>query len=113
MNLYRIYWRNEISCAHQLLLPYESKCRNLHGHNFNIEVWIEDSELNSDDMIVDYSSIKKIVFAYDHKNLNDFFMNPTSEILAKQIHDDLRKLTNGSIRVRVWEDKDSYAEYSE
>jgi len=62
----RIYWRKEISCAHKLNLPYESKCTNLHGHNYLVEIWVEGKK-NKQGMIIDFSLLKEIVMRYDHK----------------------------------------------
>ena len=36
--MYTVSKRMEIAGAHQLRLPYESKCENLHGHNWIITV---------------------------------------------------------------------------
>ena len=37
----------EISSCHQLYLDYESKCENLHGHNWIIKVYCKAKELDS------------------------------------------------------------------
>ena len=34
--MYKIIKKMEVAGAHKLELPYESKCSNLHGHNWNI-----------------------------------------------------------------------------
>ncbi len=112
----RIFWQCEISCAHRLDLPYESKCRNLHGHNYIVSVEVE-GEVLDDGMILDFSIIKRVVKdKYDHKYLNDILRQPTVENLALEIVNDLVELAKNEnrkikkLKVRVWEDKDSYAE---
>ncbi len=115
-----IYWRDEVSAAHQLNLPYESKCQNVHGHNYDVEVWIElKSWLNKNGMIADFSKIKKIVMEYDHSMLNEIMdKNPTAENLSEEIATKLRRQIFGTIdsvieaeiTVRIWEDENSYAE---
>lgn len=81
----------EISAAHKLSLLYESKCKELHGHNWKIVVWCHcaDEELGEDGagegMVIDFTEIKKIVSQLDHKNLNDFFPQPTAENIAYYI----------------------------
>lgn len=109
----KIYSKHEISASHVLDLPYESKCRNLHGHNYIIEIWIE-GEPDKDGMLLDFSIIKHHIKAYDHKNLNDIMAdNPTAENIAREMRDYLYTKTGTNIHtitVRVWEDSTSYAE---
>ncbi|MBN1786540.1 MAG: 6-carboxytetrahydropterin synthase [Candidatus Methanofastidiosa archaeon] len=104
-----IYWRGEVSAAHHLNLNYESKCSKTHGHNYLVEVWIY-GELNENGMIMDFSDIKDVVYRYDHKDLNNLLENPTAENIAIDILEGLRSPNLWRLRVRVWEDRDSYAE---
>lgn len=104
-----IYWRGEISAAHSLSLPYESKCTNMHGHNYIIEVWVY-GPVNQIGMVTDFSSIKSAVMKFDHGNLNAAFSQPTAETLAGYLAQKIGDESMDSVRVRVWEDRDSYAE---
>ena len=107
-----IYKITEISSAHQLNLPYDSKCNNLHGHNFKIEVWVTGS-LDEYGMVVDFNKIKKEIMKFDHQNLNDFLQVPTAENLAITLAQSIFQLSNNTIRVvrtRVWETHTAYAE---
>lgn len=116
IKIYKIYWRGEISYAHKLKLDYPSKCQNLHGHNGLIEIWIKCKELNENFMILDFTEIKKIVMQYDHCYLNEKegLKQPTSERLARKIWQKLKERDPSlDIKVRCWEDKDSYAEYED
>lgn len=81
--------RMEIAGSHQLKLGYESKCENLHGHNWIIVVHCKAEELNEDGMIIDFTDIKKLVHdKLDHKNINDVVpFNPTAENIAKWVVD--------------------------
>ena len=83
--MYTIKKTIEISAAHKLNLSYESKCENLHGHNWIIVIWCKSKELNNDGMVTDFSHIKKnIEKKLDHQNLNDVLgFNPTAENIAK------------------------------
>jgi 6-pyruvoyltetrahydropterin/6-carboxytetrahydropterin synthase len=77
----------EISAAHLLKLNYESKCQNLHGHNWIITVFCKAEKLNENGMVCDFTHIKKmIVDALDHKSLNNILpFNPTAENMARWI----------------------------
>lgn len=82
--MYYVSKRLEISAAHKLLLNYDSKCSNLHGHNWIITVYCRSKELNENGMVCDFTSIKQLIQErLDHKYLNEVFsFNPTSENLA-------------------------------
>lgn len=85
--MYRLTKRMEIAGAHMLKLDYESKCRNLHGHNWIVTVYCEAEELDRNGMICDFTLIKKeIGDKLDHKFLNDVVdFNPTAENMARWI----------------------------
>ena len=87
--MYTVKKRIEVSAAHFLNLDYESKCKELHGHNWIITVYCKKKELNQNGMVIDFSEIKKTINDYfDHRNLNETFdFNPTAENLAKWICD--------------------------
>ena len=116
MTLYRIYWKDEISCAHKLNLPYSSKSNNLHGHNYKIQIEVSDSDLNENGMLIDFSQLKSIVRELDHQYLNDFLDQPTAERLAEYIHSKVKDAINSvypHINVHVWEDERSRATYED
>lgn len=120
-----------ISAAHKLDLDYESKCKELHGHNWIITVYCRSSELDKNGMVVDFTDIKrKIQDKLDHKNLNDVFelgweedivkgdtgvkgihiyLNPTAERIAEWICMQIPKC----YRVDVGEVEGSIATYYE
>ena len=87
MKLYTVSKRMEIAAAHQLDLPYESKCRNLHGHNYIVHVYCKSEELNSEKMVVDFAKIKNLIQEpLDHHYLNDIIEgNPTAENMTDWI----------------------------
>lgn len=82
--MYYVTKRIEISASHLLDLDYESKCTNLHGHNWIITVYCRAAELNANGMVTDFTHIKEQVMApLDHACLNDVLpFNPTAENIA-------------------------------
>lgn len=80
-----------ISAAHMLDLDYKSACSGLHGHNWKISVTVGSDKLDSNGMVVDFSHIKNVIMKLDHRNLNDFMVQPTSEKLANFL---LQELTD-------------------
>ena len=111
------------ACHH--LPHYEGACHNLHGHSYKLEVTVSGQvSKNENDpkcgMIIDFKDLKAIVKSvavdkYDHSNLNEFFPNPTAEIMVKQIAVDIMsKLPQGVylMSCKLWETSTSYAEWN-
>ena len=114
----------QFSSAHQLR-GYKGKCEALHGHNWRVQVTISSDKLDDIGMVLDFHELKQIVneaiAALDHSYLNDIFpfteINPSSENIAKWIHESIRKKiqkNNCNISaVTVWENETSSATYYE
>ena len=104
--------RIEISASHSLKLSYESKCEQLHGHNWVIEIYCRSHELNAAGMVIDFSHIKEIIKdKLDHKNLNDILpFNTTAENMAKWICDQVphcfKVMVQESENNTAWYEKD-------
>lgn len=77
----------EFSAAHRLCLDYESRCTELHGHNWRVTVECRAEHLNANGMVTDFTHIKRAVIdRLDHKVLNDVLdFNPTAENIARWI----------------------------
>lgn len=93
--MYYVKKRMEIAGAHFLKLPYESKCQNIHGHNWIVTVYCKSATLTDYGMIVDFTKIKQAVHdKLDHKFLNEVLLdiNPTAENMAKWICDRVNEL---------------------
>jgi 6-pyruvoyltetrahydropterin/6-carboxytetrahydropterin synthase len=108
--MYEVKKRIEISAAHKLSLDYESKCTNLHGHNWIIDVYLRSETLDKNGMVMDFTRIKReIQDKFDHKVINDIVdFNPTAENIAKYICD---VLSPYCFRVDVQESTDNTASY--
>ena len=100
----------EISAAHNLKLNYESKCEALHGHNWNITIYLKSKELDENGMVMDFTIIKqKIKDKLDHKYLNEIFdFNPTAENIAFWVQ---QELGDKCYRVEVEESQNNLAVY--
>ena len=114
--MYYVSKRMEIAACHQLRLPYESKCNNLHGHNYIVVVHCKAPKLNGCGMVVDFAKVKKEIHGYlDHGYLNELLpgMNPTAENMAKWICDKVTELcdTGYCYKVDVQESEGNIATY--
>ena len=90
----------EGSASHSLSLSYESKCTNLHGHNWVITVYCKSEKLNADGMVCDFTHIKEKIHGYlDHGNFNELLpFNPTAENIAKWICDQIPECYKVSVQ---------------
>ena len=117
--MYYVSKRMEIAGAHHLELPYESKCSNLHGHNWIITVHCKSEKLTDYGMIIDFALVKKEIHGVlDHSNINDVLdnkINPTAENMAKWICDKVSELCEVGYcyKVEVQESEGNVAIYEE
>ena len=101
--------------AHQL--PWhDGKCQRLHGHSYRLEVTVT-GPVREDGMVIDFAELKTVVDRavidrYDHQYLNDFFENPTAEVVAAEVWKSLEAAGLGITRIRLWETQDSSVEVS-
>ncbi len=121
-------------CYGHRLLDYDGVCKHPHGHNAVVEVDVRTDELDSRNMVADFSDIKRIVKGWidqelDHKMIlrhddplvealerlgEPIFKlesNPTVERIAKLIFDMSQHQGLPVVAVRIWETPTSFAEY--
>ena len=89
--MYYVSKRMEIAGAHNLQLDYESKCKNIHGHNWVVVAHCKAEELNQNGMVYDFTHLKaKVHDQLDHQYFNKILpCNPTAENIAKWIADQI------------------------
>ena len=105
--MYELEITKQFSGAHSLT-GYPGDCRKLHGHNWQVTVYLQASELDEIGIALDFKILKKelneVIDRFDHAYLNDLpefaQCNPTSENLARIIYKELGARLNDD-RVRV------------
>lgn len=84
----------DFEASHQLPNdPKYGKCRNLHGHRYELTVEIEGN-ITKDGWIIDFAELKSIVHKCvinkcDHKHMNTFWEIPTAENMARTFFDEI------------------------
>lgn len=108
--MYYVSKRMEIAGAHRLDLDYESKCSNLHGHNWIVTVHCRSERLDANGMVFDFTKLKEAVHGkLDHSYLNEVVdFNPTAENIARWV---CEQVGDSCYRVDVQESEGNVASY--
>jgi 6-pyruvoyltetrahydropterin/6-carboxytetrahydropterin synthase len=94
------------------VLPHHTgKCSRLHGHSYRLEVALSGALQQSGSaqgMVEDFDVIAQAVRAgvierLDHTSLNDLLPNPTAELLALWIWEQVDPLLRGLVEIVLWE----------
>ena len=99
------------SAHHLPLLPEGHKCRNLHGHNYRVDIVLRGA-LDPRGFVKDFAEIDAevmpLVKKLDHRLLNEVegLENSTAEIIAAWFFQRIE----GCESVRVYENDDCWAE---
>ncbi len=149
---FRICKTFEIESGH-MLSKHPDKCRFPHGHTRKVEFTLEAAELDANDMVCDFKVVRdamgEFLESLDHSmcvNTQDPAFaslkatygerviafeatDPTTEIMAKTIHDFFKARLAGTavradarypvrpslriVKVRLWETSSSWAEFGE
>jgi|GEM_PF-132235 6-pyruvoyltetrahydropterin/6-carboxytetrahydropterin synthase len=110
----------KVNFASAHFLPeHPGKCRNLHGHEWTVEVAIE-APVTKSGMVMDFGTLKQILNTYvveklDHAFLNMLVVNPTAENLAMYIWNILQYEAELKLitYIRLWESPNSMVELIE
>ena len=132
--MYVVTKRIEFCYGHRLL-DYDGICKHPHGHNAVAEIDVRTDQLDSRNMVADFSDIKRLVKGWidqelDHKMIlrqddplvgplrelgEPMYLlesNPTVERIARLIFEKTQELGFRVVSVRVWETPSSFAAYS-
>ncbi len=99
------------SAHHLPLLPEGHKCKNLHGHNYRVDIVMRGA-LDLRGFVKDFAEIDAeimpLIKRLDHRILNEVegLENPTAEIIAVWFFQRIE----GCEGVRVYENDDCWAE---
>jgi 6-pyruvoyltetrahydropterin/6-carboxytetrahydropterin synthase len=103
--------------AHQLK-SHRDKCANLHGHSYRLDVTVTGPLIasgSSEGMIIDFADLsakvnEEVISKWDHHFLNDIVnFRTTTELLAIEIFNRLKKSGLPVTSVRLWEALNSFA----
>ncbi|MDY0374611.1 MAG: 6-carboxytetrahydropterin synthase QueD [Desulfobacterium sp.] len=122
--MFELKVKTHFAAAHKLAMVGE-KCENLHGHNWDVEVYVAGEQLNEAGVLVDFGEIKravrKIMKELDHKYLNELevfaHVQPSSEQIAVYIANQLKPCVAEFdppvrvSRVSAWESANACATY--
>jgi len=99
------------SAHHLPHLPEGHKCRNLHGHNYRVDVVVRGT-LDGRGFVRDFAEIDAelapLIKIVDHRLLNEVpgLENPTAEIIAAWFYERITECES----VRVYENHECWAE---
>ncbi|OPY73496.1 MAG: 6-carboxy-5,6,7,8-tetrahydropterin synthase [Syntrophorhabdus sp. PtaU1.Bin002] len=124
MSVFTLCVKDSFSAAHRLT-GYHGKCEELHGHNFQVEVFVKGQQPEDGGMVIDFAVLKrrlrKVLDALDHKFINEipFFREraSSSEYVAVYVFRELKKLMTETTvfltEVRIWESDTAWVAYGE
>ncbi len=107
--------RRKFNAAH-FLTSYHGKPEPLHGHTWEVEVYIGASELDEGGMGVDFVEVDRELkeILPDYTLLNDIFdFSPSAENVARWIYSRMKEKFPTIQKVVVWETENCGAEFSE
>lgn len=109
--MYYVTKQMQLTGAHRLTLDYDSKCQELHGHDWKVTMFCKSKTLDTNGMVIDFIKIKENIFdKLDHTYFNDVVdFNPTLENMAKWICDQILPC----YKVTIQESEENIVTYEE
>lgn len=103
----RVRRRFSIEAAH-MLPNHPGKCRNLHGHSYQLFVSVDLPVDPTSGMAIDFGDLKQIVREHvvdrlDHRYINDILDNPTAERMAVWCWQQLTGPLSGLVEIELHE----------
>ncbi len=122
--MFEVVVEGEFPAAHFLKL-YDGTWEKRHGHNWKVEVTVRSEGLDPMGVVVDFEALKPALKKVlqelaercfnDHPAFSGEKLNPSTENIAKLIHDRLKSEFDPGkariLKVTVWETPDARASY--
>lgn len=111
----RVRRRFRFEAAHRLP-RHPGKCRELHGHSYELVVVVERPVERESGLAIDFSEVQQIVCrevvdVLDHRSLNDVIDNPTAEQIVVWIWERLAPPLAGLVELELFETRDCSVVY--
>jgi len=87
------------------LIKHPSKCRNVHGHNGLAVIQLESETLNEDDLVIDFSEVKRFAKDWIDANWDHAFLMNSVDPFGKVL-----RAFDDTLRIFCFEDSDPTAE---
>ncbi len=123
--MYKLSVKKNFMSQHYLVGADFGEENEWHSHHYTVEITLSGSELNEHGYLVDITEIEGILTTlinlYSDTTLNEMpefeGLNPSLEHFARIFYQRFTKAldnsTLSSIQLKLWEDDDCWAEYSE
>lgn len=119
--MYELHLEAVFSAAHSITVGNVREA--LHGHDWRVTACLRAEALDDDGLVCDFHSVKEeledITGRFHNRNLNETppfnKVNPTAELVAKHIYDELSKGLPADVRmgfVKVSESPGCFAVYA-
>lgn len=99
-------------------VPEGHKCKNIHGHTYQLTVFVEDELVDKLEWVMDFAELKKVVNPIidilDHNLINEIagLENPTCERIAIWIWDQIKHQIPTLIKIQLNETPNSGVIYT-
>jgi len=103
----QVWRRFEFSSAHTLE-GHPGACRNMHGHNYTLEVRVDGDVDPETGMVIDFDELlravdEQVLSRLDHAYLNDVMDIPTAENIARWVWGQLSSRLTGLAEITIYE----------